>query len=295
MESEEWWEAWRVSEVEIMFVVRNGCAMDHMACAPRFACWSPACTMTEFGGGAFGKWLVSDDIMRVGPSWRGWCPLTCLWCRRPGFDPWVGKFLWRREWQSTPVFLPGKSHRQRSLTGHSLWGRKDSDTTEQLTHTHTHTQRRGKKLLTPPVGREDTGRGLSSVNQEVYSRQNPPCWGPNPALPASRTLRNSYLLFKPLISSDFLQQPQGLRQGYPSRLSEQCSFFKINFYGTAALHCVLVSAAQGNESATCIYISIYPYIYICMYISPPPWISFPFRSPQSTEESYIWCYSVGSH
>ena len=27
--------------------------------------------------------------------------------RRPGFDPWVGKFLWRREWQTTPVFLPG--------------------------------------------------------------------------------------------------------------------------------------------------------------------------------------------
>ena len=28
--------------------------------------------------------------------------------RRLGFDPWVGKILWRREWQSTPAFLPGK-------------------------------------------------------------------------------------------------------------------------------------------------------------------------------------------
>jgi len=29
------------------------------------------------------------------------------------FDPWVGKIPWRREWQLTPVFLPGKSHRQK--------------------------------------------------------------------------------------------------------------------------------------------------------------------------------------
>ena len=35
--------------------------------------------------------------------------------------------------QPTPVFLPGKSHGQRSLAGYSLWGRKELDTTEQLT------------------------------------------------------------------------------------------------------------------------------------------------------------------
>ena len=34
--------------------------------------------------------------------------------------------------QPTPVFLPGKSHGQRSLVGYSPWGRKESDTTEQL-------------------------------------------------------------------------------------------------------------------------------------------------------------------
>ena len=32
-------------------------------------------------------------------------------------DPWVRKIPWRREWQNTPVFLPGKSHGQRSLAG----------------------------------------------------------------------------------------------------------------------------------------------------------------------------------
>ena len=38
-----------------------------------------------------------------------------------------------REWQPTPVFLPGESHGQRSLVGYSPWGRKESDTTGQLT------------------------------------------------------------------------------------------------------------------------------------------------------------------
>ena len=47
-----------------------------------------------------------------------------------GFDPCVRKMPWRREWLSTPVFLPGQSHRQRRLAGYSPWGHKESDTTE---------------------------------------------------------------------------------------------------------------------------------------------------------------------
>ena len=35
---------------------------------------------------------------------------TCLQCRRPGFDRWVRKISWRREWQPTPVFTPGEFH-----------------------------------------------------------------------------------------------------------------------------------------------------------------------------------------
>ena len=53
-----------------------------------------------------------------------------LQCRRPGFDPWVGKVRWRKKWQPTPVFLPGKSHGRRSLIGYRPWGCKESDTTE---------------------------------------------------------------------------------------------------------------------------------------------------------------------
>ena len=37
---------------------------------------------------------------------------------------------WRRKWQPTPVFLPGKFHGQRTLAGYSIRGCKESDTTE---------------------------------------------------------------------------------------------------------------------------------------------------------------------
>ena len=39
---------------------------------------------------------------------------------------------WRRQWQLTPILLPGKSHGWRSLVGCSPWGRKELDMTEQL-------------------------------------------------------------------------------------------------------------------------------------------------------------------
>ena len=57
----------------------------------------------------------------------------CLQCRRPGFDPWVGKILWRRKWQAIPRFLPGEFHGQRSLVGYNPWSHKELDMTEQLT------------------------------------------------------------------------------------------------------------------------------------------------------------------
>ena len=42
----------------------------------------------------------------------------------PGFNPWVGKVPWRREWQPTPIFLLGKSH---GLI--KTWGGKELDMT----------------------------------------------------------------------------------------------------------------------------------------------------------------------
>ena len=51
-------------------------------------------------------------------------------CRKHGLDSCVGKILWRRKWQHTVVFLPGKFHGQRSPVGCSPWSRKGLDRTE---------------------------------------------------------------------------------------------------------------------------------------------------------------------
>ena len=56
-----------------------------------------------------------------GLSWRLSGKESACHCRRHGYDPWVGKIPWRRKWQPTTVFLPGKSHGQGDLAGYSLW------------------------------------------------------------------------------------------------------------------------------------------------------------------------------
>ena len=50
--------------------------------------------------------------------WLRWWGI-CLQCRRCALDPWIGKIPWRRKWQPTPLFSPGKSYGQRSLVGYS--------------------------------------------------------------------------------------------------------------------------------------------------------------------------------
>ena len=79
--------------------------------------------------------MHTHTFVCVGEGWAGEFPgssdgRVCLQCRKPGFEPWVQKILWRRKWQPTPVFLPGQSHGWRSMTGNSPWGHKESDMTE---------------------------------------------------------------------------------------------------------------------------------------------------------------------
>ena len=72
-----------------------------------------------------------------------------LQCRRPGFDPQVGKIPRRRKWQPTPVFLPMTTHSNilawaipwtEEPGGLESMGQQESDTTEQLNHPFTHPQ-----------------------------------------------------------------------------------------------------------------------------------------------------------
>ena len=74
--------------------------------------------------------LQFTGSQRVGHDWLTYTHHTFWWlsgkestcqCRRCELDPWIRKISWRRKWQPTPVFLPGKSHGQRSLAGYSPW------------------------------------------------------------------------------------------------------------------------------------------------------------------------------
>ena len=80
------------------------------------------------------------------PKWRSGkeSACHCLRYKRLKFDHWVRKIPWRRKWQPTPVFLPGKSCGQRSLAGCSPWGCKELNTraeTEQRNNSNMQNRR----------------------------------------------------------------------------------------------------------------------------------------------------------
>ena len=72
-----------------------------------------------------------NTLVPWAPRWHSGKESTCQY-RRCEFDPWVRKTHWRRKWQPTSVFFPGKSHGQSSLMGCSPGGHKVSDTTCSL-------------------------------------------------------------------------------------------------------------------------------------------------------------------
>ena len=112
--------------------------------------WPEFCTWTIST-----KWLVSsghiamlkniqvllerkrEKLMLVGSKgfpWRLRWERICLQCRKCGFDSWVGQIPWRRAWQPSRVFLPGKSRGQRSLAGCGPWDCKELNTPEATEH-----------------------------------------------------------------------------------------------------------------------------------------------------------------
>ena len=56
--------------------------------------------------------------------WLNWERIR-LQCRRPGFNPWVGKIPWRRARQTIPVFLPGEAPwTEEPGRLHSMWSQR---------------------------------------------------------------------------------------------------------------------------------------------------------------------------
>ena len=80
------------------------------------------------------RWLAAHHSLhwtsQVSPVVQNYLPVQG--CKGRGFAPWVGKTPWNRKWQPALVFLPGKSHEQRSRVGSSPRGQKNQ--TQQSTH-----------------------------------------------------------------------------------------------------------------------------------------------------------------
>ena len=128
---------------------------------PGTCTWEPrlhACSRTNISSPGATKY---KDAVRAFPGGSDG-KSVCLQCGRPRFHPWVRQVPWRRKWQPTPLFLPGKFHGQRSLMGYSPRGRKELDMTEQL-HFHC----KGLKLTSCAVG--------GSYGQDQKDQKNPSC------------------------------------------------------------------------------------------------------------------------
>ena len=106
--------------------------------------WEPRLQAFQSLSSPFPMALKNPPLMQETPVW-----------------PQVGKIPWRRKWQPTPVFLPGKSNGQRSLAGYSPKALKESDTTE---HAHPYSEKtdsRSPKVLSRSLTKQFLLLGLN--------------------------------------------------------------------------------------------------------------------------------------
>ena len=85
-----------------------------LECSPQEGCVRALPALTAAGGAL----VVKNPLASTGR------------CNRRGLGPWVGTIPWGRTWLPTLVFVPGESHGQKSLAGHSPEGCKESDMVE---------------------------------------------------------------------------------------------------------------------------------------------------------------------
>ena len=122
------------------------CVMRTLSCGM----WGPVpCPAIRSGSPTLRVWSLSCWPTREVPDFLFWVDYFVIvliftkgcFCSGSPSEPWVKKILhlfwpqlyhfpWRRQWQPTPVFLPGESQGRGSLVGCRLRGRIESDTTE---------------------------------------------------------------------------------------------------------------------------------------------------------------------
>ena len=97
--------------------------------SPNFSgCLSASCKMRKMLCSlTWNSSIISVFVIWFGGNFVARLVKNLLAMRETGFDPWVGKISWRREWPPTPVFWPGEVHGL-----YSSWGCKESDATERI-------------------------------------------------------------------------------------------------------------------------------------------------------------------
>ena len=107
-------------------------------CGPRVRCPPGKPTLRHFS--YWSSCFNFQILIFIGlPWWLSGKESACQF-RRCEFDPWVGTITWRRAWQLTPVFLPGKIQGPWSLVGYNLqstiWVEKELGMTKQLNNSN---------------------------------------------------------------------------------------------------------------------------------------------------------------
>ena len=117
---------------------------DILECEDKWALGSTADNKANVGDGIPAELFknLKDNAIKVLLRWCSGKEYThqCRRHKRHRFDFCVWKIPCSRKWQPIPVFLLGKFHIQRSPVGYSPWRCKESDMTEPMRHTHTHTR-----------------------------------------------------------------------------------------------------------------------------------------------------------
>ena len=92
--------------------------------------WGPSSSHGE-GDGTPLQYSCLENPMDGGAWWVAVHAVAKSRTRLSDFTSLFTFMHWRRKWQPTPVFLPGESQGRGSLVGFCLWGRTESDTTEE--------------------------------------------------------------------------------------------------------------------------------------------------------------------
>ena len=88
--------------------------------APFAGSQQPSCQFTPHFALLLSLPLITPRVHLKKKKWRiGTC--LCLPVQETQVCSDIRKIPWKRKWQPTPVFLPGKSHGQRNLAGYSPW------------------------------------------------------------------------------------------------------------------------------------------------------------------------------